>query len=467
MPLIQFAGLASGIDSVALIDALIDARQTRNDIRRTEIERLETENSALDELNTKLLALSDLVDSFRTINGGGVNKKTASSNSAVATATAGSNALNTTHDITVTSLAKAGTASFNDTYASLSTALAPDASGTVSIGVDVGSGAELESIDINITSSTTVQQYITAFNAHANAAGRISASAVNVGTTSSPSYKVVFSSLNEGTELGTIAFDIPGTGSFGGQSNLQNRTVDQASNAQFSVLGISGTITRSSNTVSDVIPGVTLQLLSNGNADITVSNDADGTADQMTEIVEAYNDIVKYISENNLVSQVEDSRDGTIIYGSLAQTRVDDDFLSQFRIKLSQATSTSDGEIAGFAQMGLSTNRDGTISFDIDEFKEALALDPTGTGEILNSFADSVSGTSGLINQYTRFLGFIDVTQEANNSRVENINDAIEQLDRQLANTRTSLEGQFARLESNLGRLQNQQSQLSSILASL
>ena len=92
MALIQFSGLASGIDSAALIDALVEARESSNELRRSEIEFLNSENDALEELNTKILALNDLVDQFRTINGGGVKKEANTSDATVATAADASSA---------------------------------------------------------------------------------------------------------------------------------------------------------------------------------------------------------------------------------------------------------------------------------------------------------------------------------------------------------------------------------------
>ena len=119
MSAIKFSGLASGIDSGALIDSIIQARDVQNQIRRNEISYLESSNDALTELNTKLLALNDLIDKFRTVNGGGIQKKASSSDSAVVTALAGSNAANSSFSITTSSVANTATASFNQAYGSL------------------------------------------------------------------------------------------------------------------------------------------------------------------------------------------------------------------------------------------------------------------------------------------------------------------------------------------------------------
>ena len=96
-----------------------------------------------------------------------------------------------------------------------------------------------------------------------------------------------------------------------------------------------------------------------------------------------------------------------------------------------------------------------------------MAQDPTGATEVLNSFADSTSGTGGIIYQYTKFQGFIDIGLDANNSEIENLNKSMEQLNRYTDKLRANMEEQFSRLEATIGELQNKQQALSGILASL
>jgi flagellar hook-associated protein 2 len=468
MAIAQFSGLASGIDSASLIDAIIEARSQTNEVRRKEIEGLESENESLDEFNTKLLALNDLLDRFRTINGGGVNKKSASSDSTVATAAVSAAASNSTLGVTVTSIASASTASFADIYTSTDQALAANASGTQTIGVDVGLGSDLVSVDVDITSSTTVAQFVEAFNSNANAAGRVSASLVNIGTTDAPSYRVVFNSLKEGENLGTIAFDIPTAGAgFGGNGDLQTRSIDQATDAEFSISGISGTITRATNAVSDVVSGVSFQISKAGTANITVSDDSDSTADLFQEIVDAYNDLVEFVNENNGVSRAEDGNSITNVFGSLAKASVDDDFLSRFRTEFAAASAASGTSVTAFSELGISTNRDGTLAFDIEKFKTAVGADPTGAAELFRNFADASAGTEGFIFEFTKFQGFIDIAQSANNTQVESLNDKISSLERTLEKVRANYEGQFSRLETLTSKLQSTQQALTGILAGL
>ena len=98
MPLINFAGLASGIDSEALIEAITDAtRQTRVEPNETKIGELEDENDAIEELKTMLTELKDITEGFTSLSGGVVAKQASSSDETVLTASASNTALDGTY----------------------------------------------------------------------------------------------------------------------------------------------------------------------------------------------------------------------------------------------------------------------------------------------------------------------------------------------------------------------------------
>lgn len=461
MALIQFSGLASGIDSKALIDALVEARETTNELRRQEIDLLESTNDSLDELNTKILKLNDLVDQFRTINGGGVRKKAVSSDSSIATAVAGSNAVNGSYAVTVHTLADTATASIRhltNPWSSLDDPLT-GTDGDV-IAVELGD----DGLNIATTSDMTVQDFIDKVNSKYG--GKLVASGINVGTSSSPTYQILLQGLIQGEEEGSLSIIM----NFAAIPPLA-ATIDNASDLTFELGGVNGLITRSSNTVSDVISGVTLNFLGADSdalpTTITVSNDADATADLVNEIVATFNEIVEFINENDTVTRVEEGDAATNIFGSLAKSRVDNDFIARFREELIGAEAVNGSAVTSIAEMGIQTNRDGTLSVDLDDLKAAINSDSTGASEVLTDFADAVAGTEGLLYQFTKFNGFIDLAQQSNNSQIENLNNAINQLERQTAKMRESLERQFSRLEAVTAQLQSQQQALSGILAGL
>jgi flagellar hook-associated protein 2 len=458
MAVAQFSGLASGIDSQSLIDALIAARQKKNDIRKKEITDIEAESDALLEFKKKLQGFSDLIEKFRTINGGGIAKKASSIDPSVATAAASSTAVNASYSLTVTSVADSANGSFDTTYTSadsIVSAIGGDITATV------GTGADQVIITKSVGPTTTLSQFVNDFNADSTASNRVVASAVNIGTTGTPDFRLVFTTLESGSSKGTLALGST-------TAELTASTIDQASNAVFSIGGISSSITRSSNTVSDVVSGLTFSIIDTGTTTISVANDSDKTSSQLEEIVDSYNEIVAYQAENNKVERVRNGNSFENTFGSLAKVRTDDDFLSTFRSTLSGTSSTLGTTVKIFAELGVTTNRfDGTLIFDADDFKTAVAADSIGATELLNNFADSIGGFSGKIYEFTKTGGQIDISIDSNNSQIESISEAIAQLDRQTDKMKERLTRTFTNLESVTARLQSSQQQLTSVLSSL
>lgn len=463
-PIVNFSGLASGIDSSALIEALLDQeRKTQVTPLENKIVDYENTNSDLEELSTLADDLKGLAEKFRVINGGAVSKTGQSSNENVAGVITSNAAQTGTYNLSVTQLASNGTFSFDDRFGSGSSVVdsginnvAPAADRTVSF--TIGTGADSESVDIVMTDSTTASDFVVDFNSQSSKA---LASLVNTGTEASPSYAIMITSNEEGTEDGTITLDSVGVEI----TSFASNTLNQATDAQFAIDGINGSITRSSNTVSDVMSGVTFDLKSTGNATITVGVDAATTELALEELVEKYNEIVEFINEGNKTERIDSGVDSTVIFGPLASTSVDDGFLSAIRSAIS-SSSTSGSSVNIFADLGITTERDGTLKFDADTFSEALGNEPGSVESILTNFGETLGAVDGTIAQYTRFKGLFDDIMDSNDRSVLSLNEQIARAEKDMTAKEDSLIKRFSRLESLIGQLQSQQNQLASILPS-
>jgi flagellar hook-associated protein 2 len=457
MPLINFTGLASGIDSEALIEATSDVtRQAKVEPHEDKISELEDTNDALSELKEKLSSLKTIVDGFSTLNGGAIAKEGVSSDETVVTATASNTAYNGSYGITVNQIAKNGTISFDDRYASTTTALGVNNPGTMTI--DIGSGPE-ESVVVNLINTSTVDDFISEFN---NNSSYATASAVNIGTESSPSYAIMITSNETGLEKGQLTATAGG-GLAGFPSGT---TTDQATDAQFTIDGISGAITRATNTVSDLLPGVTFSIEDTGSATITVATDVATTSANIEEFVSLYNEIKEFVNENNLIEREESGDEVDNIFGALASTRLDDNVLTSIRNDMSSA-SASGTTVAIFADLGITTERDGTLKLNNDTLEGAITDEPNSVGEILTAFADSAGNTGGTIDQYIRFNGLFDTTINSNKERISDLNDDISEAEKFIAKQEESMRARFARLEKLMAEMQSQQSNLVSILGGL
>jgi flagellar hook-associated protein 2 len=464
MPLINFSGIASGIDTSALIEAILDAdRKVKIAPLEKKVTETNEETGKLKEFKTLLKSIQDMASDFRSLNGGALSKSANSTDETVATATADNDAFNTSVSLTVSTIASNSTASFNNTFASGDTVINSGAVAST-VAITIGSGGTPEVVNVSVDNTTTVTEFINDFN---SASTRAIATAVNVGTSASPSYKIVISTLEEGTLTGDIA-SIADASLFFSSGN----TITHASNATFSVSGISGSITRYSNSIDDVIPGVNLQLVKGGGVSttVTVNDDADASTETIQEFVDKYNEIVAFMLENNLIAPSEDTPNGLNKFGPLAKTRIDDGALSALRSAIASSNYSSGSEIKILADLGITSKQDGTINFSSATFKSAIAKESKSVKEILADLGDlmgALESSGGTIDTYTKFGGLLDTTTNSNDESVDDLNERISDYEALLAEKEANLRAQFARLESLMGGLQSKQAALTSALAGL
>ena len=472
MPLINFSGIASGIDSAALIDATVEARRKTNvDPSKKRITELEDTNSAITELVSKLTELRSRLQKVSTLQGGALSKLASSTDETVASGTASPAAQSGAYTLTVSQLARNANFSFEDRFLTTSQAINSSinngaAAADRTVTVEVGTGSNLESVAVVLTNSTTPEQFISSYNTSAT---KSVASLVNVGTASSPSYAIMITTNEQGLEEGqidvSVGTEILTSGS--GALTYDPLDVQQARDAQFTLSGIVGTISRPTNSVSDIIPGVNFSLQGLGTSTITVANDPDATKANISSFVEQWNAIVTQLSEDNSIVREEDGEEVENIFGPLSTTRVDDNALTSLRSALSTANSGIAGAVRIFADIGITTERDGTLKFDEDRFDAALSDDSNAVNALIVDFADTASLTGGTIDQFIRFNGLFDITKTSNTNLITDLNRRISDAEQSIAREKENMVARFARLESLMGRLQSQQSALSSALSSL
>ncbi len=179
-------------------------------------------------------------------------------------------------------------------------------SGTVTIANGTGS----ISVDIDL-STDSLDDIATAINSAATAAGSsISASVVQ---NSDGNYQLEITSGDATTPTFTDSNNVLETLGVVTSSFTQ---VDQEGNdAEFTVNGLS--ITRSSNTITNVIEGVTLSLRTADNPDtnvtITVSSDRSEATDALENFVDAYNSVITYM--DTVASYNSESGEAGILLG--------------------------------------------------------------------------------------------------------------------------------------------------------
>ncbi len=443
MGIVSFGGLASGIDTNSLIAQLVSLERRRS-VGLLESQQVEAQaqQSALQTFDGKLAAVLSAADKLRdatTV----LARKASSSDTSVATVAAGSGAVRGTTQVTVNALAQGSIATSSTAKTSASDTIAT-ASGSFSF--QLGSGTVQT---VSIDSTTTLQGLSDAINA---LGAGVSASVVNLGTTASPDYRLRLASIDTGTsnQISIVTDD----------TDLSVAVTQSASDASLTVSGFATAITRESNVVSDVIPGVTLSLLKTGGPiTVTVETDADAVAADVQTFVDAYNDLVGFVDSQSTVTQDTASRDRSFQAGPLAFDSTPQSILDALQTNVTGAVSGLSGSFSLLAEVGVTTNRDGTLAFDSTELSDALASDEqdvaslfSGSGGVdgvfdrVHDYVSGVTGSGGVLPTHTQTVS----------DRIDSLQSRIDEAQRNLDAFEADLRATFTSLEVLLSGLQSQ-----------
>ncbi len=205
------------------------------------------------------------------------------------------------------------------------------------------------------------------------------------------------SAIGGNTEGVDIAFSTGGTLSAGDRFfvDVSTPVLSEASDAVFSLDGI--TQTRSSNTVTGALAGVTFELGAPTAAPVrfSVEQDDEAVVTAVQGLVDAYNGLF------NDVRGKQSFDPETLEAGLLLGDRTANAILSSLRSALSRTTRVGDGRFGALAEIGVRSSRTGGLSFDAAELRAALATDRRGVLSVLASTEATSNAQLGVVNRPT------------------------------------------------------------------
>jgi flagellar hook-associated protein 2 len=436
------SGLSTGMDSQSIIDKLVSLEQQPIKLLQDRQAAYKTQVSTLGDIASKLSALRT---SASDLGVGGLLALKATSTNTAFTATPGSSAAEGSYDVAVTSLASAAKWR-SGAIASGATLQA----GTFSLGmaghdpITVTDGETLAKLAADINGSGAP---VTASVLEEGGSRYLSITAKKSGTASA--MNVTFTASGGADPLKADP-STPGTA----------WTEQQAGrDAVFSVDGLQ--FTRSSNTVTDALPGTTLQLLKVSPLDtgvppkpipeaLALAADADSTKEKLQKFVDAYNEVMKLVQAQLSVSSTTDRT--TSLAGDSTVRGLQQSLQAFSSSKISEL-----GTVRSLADLGVKTERDGTLSIDSDMLADAIARDPGAVNDIF-SVPDTGVGmlTSRLVNTYSAYgSGLLSLRQKGLNTQISSIDMQTEAMQTRLDSFREMLVKQFAAMEKVVGQYKN------------
>ena len=234
-------------------------------------------------------------------------------------------------------------------------------------------------------------------------------------------------------------------------------SLQTAANARFEVNGLE--VIRSSNTVTDVIDGVTLDLFTSttGAARIDLNRDTSSIKDNIKGLVTAYNDFeasLKILGDRK--SEVEE------FGGSLAGETLLQSVRSQVRAMITDTSSTPGTNIKAARNVGLSIDRNGKLNLDEakletalqDNFNEVSTLFSAGTNNqsIYSTAPGGIAGDAiNKIEKMLRSTGEIDNKTKTNSTKIEAYKKDLEVLEKRMEKLLERYMRQFSMMESIVG----------------
>ena len=389
--IISSLGVGSGLNVTGIISQLMA-------VQNQPVNLLQNQEASTQTLVSNFGQLQSALSTFQTAMQGltsasNYQSVTASvANSSVATVTASSGASAGTYSLQVNQLAQAqtlvtagqatstgaigvGTISFN--FGTISGGTATNGKyGTGTIFTNSGSAAKTVTIDSSNNSITGIAAAINAANIG------VTASIVNDG--SNTPYRLSLSSNNTGA-ANSMQISVSGDAALSNMlsqdpSGTQNLTeTSAAQNAQFNLNGIA--ITSSTNTASNVISGVSLNLLSTSTTATTLSvnkNNA-GATNAVNSFVSAYNTIATTIQQATAYDS--SAKQAGPLQGQTSVLSI----MSQMQQVLNQPIPGAPSAYSNLAQIGVSFQKDGTLSVDNTKLQAALTANPAAVSGMFAS----------------------------------------------------------------------------------
>ena len=438
MAAVSFSGLATGLDTGSIIEQLVELKRMPVYRLQARVQGYEAQKEALDTLKAKLLALQTAAQNMDSV-GEFSSLKASSSDEDAMLVTADSDAAPGRYKIDVTSLADSQK-DISQGYDSRADSLG---SGLMSFTVNG------ETTDLTLVGYTSLESLAETIN---NDVAGVSATIVYDGSETG-GYRLVMSSSEAGSDG---AFSVDMSGMSGGLTPIMTNT-QPAVDAVFSVDGIS--ITGSGNNPSDVISGLTLDLLDAGTGPtyITIETDTEGISENVSLMVDAYNDLYSFIQDQS--GAEGDLRDNPTLRS--VSSRMESIFSSGLTGGL--------GALTLLSQVGIKRGEGRLLAFDSSDFKDALSDD---FGSVRDLFIEREGnlGKSYLIDQAVEDMtdsidGLFRISNDALDSKIGFADDSIERYERSIESYRLTMTRRFTAMEQMVAQLNAQGSYLSSIMA--
>jgi len=446
----SLAAVGSGLDIPTLVSQLVanerkpvaDRINTQGTAATTQLSAFGSIKSSLSSLQSSLAALIKSADApaYKTTvhDGSGFNATVVTDASTGKTqASAG------TYNVEVLSLAQSQKLS--------SGAFAADAAvGDGTLKIAWGD----ETLDVEIKPDSKLSDIAAAINKAAGGKG-VNATII----TADDGQHLVLNAVDAGTE-GTLTISASGgngglsaltwDGSGGGLSQIV-----EATNARVRVDGFERE--SSSNSISDLIPGITLNLTEAAEGTtktLTVSQDNSPLKINLQAFVSAYNASVNLLKSSSAYDATNDKASaltGDSLVRGLQQ---------QLRSQLS-------ANVVDMKALGLAIGTDGTLTLNASTFDKAMADNPAAASALLGKDGKLSSSLSSVLKSNLDSTGTLTQRTDSLNKQIKKLEKDLDDLDARMEKVSARYTAQFTAMDTLVAQMQSTSNYLTQQLSAL
>ncbi len=212
------------------------------------------------------------------------------------------------------------------------------------------------------------------------------------------------------------------------------------------------TVTRSSNSVSNLIDGVTLDIKKPGEVVIDISRDDEAIKENVQAFADAY---------NALKDEIKNQRKGQLEADSTLSS-----IESRMISVLNSGNSITDSSFKFLSEVGLAVDKEGQMKLDSSLFTKQMNAD---FSSVVNLFSVKDEGFASRLESVAKSIldtdGLIDGREDGLKDRLNRINDRKIQMEARLESTERRLRKQFAAMDSFVAQMNSTGSYLTQQLS--
>lgn len=317
---------------------------------------------------------------------------------------------------------------------------------------------------VAVTASTTLANVADALNA---LGASVSATVDNAGTSASPSYYLQLIATTPDTPIsyGGSASAAGDWTDLGLLTSTGSVAVVQAAQPAEVSLG-SASVTSTSNTITNLIPGVTLTLDGTGSSTITVSPNTGAMVQQIQNAVAAWNQWVQdtfTLAFGTLPGggTTETANPKQVLHSALPMMAIND-VATTFSTLTAGSSSLSLGDVGvTFATTGGMP----TLTVDTTTLQNALANNPSGVSSLFAALAQQVTAWSGGFGQGSTSTA--GTALSGDQQAEQQLQSQITQEDAAIAQMQKAAQSQYQQWADQLNQLASEQNMVGAMLSSL